>query len=132
MTPNSSRGRVGPVSEGLLHSTGFMLPLLYSAQKISREAGDGGGGGGSGERDRDQLWGGAWESNTHRPREAFREALSSSSSTHPMAPPHSGWGLEVHSSALLCGFAFRVPGGRRWGRQWGQLRKTLDSLVNRW
>lgn len=77
------------------------------------------GWGGDGDRDqqvrghsREGLWGEAWKSNTHRPGEVFREALSSSSSTHPMAPPHPGWGPrspQLSSTLLLC-----LQGPRGW------------------
>lgn len=59
-------------------------------------------------------------------------SFSSSSSTLPHGPstPLAG-APQIFSSALLCRFSFRTPGGgRQVGRQQGQSRKTLASLVN--
>lgn len=61
------------------------------------------------------MWAEAWESKTHRPGVVFRAALSSSNSSnlpHGPSTPLAG-APQIHSSAPLCCFSFRMPGGGR-------------------
>lgn len=71
------------------------------------------------------LWGEAWK----RTLTGLGRSQGSSQQQQQHSPPRPlhtlAAGPEVQSSAQLCCFAFRIPGGGKWvGRQWGQLRKT--------